>query len=101
MGKYPNTYVYTKNLAEQILKKEKPSNMTLTIVRPSIVGSSYSYPVPGWVDNISASGAIFLFAGLGVLKHLNGKENIIGDNVPVDYVSDFTIAVGALKARTN
>ena len=74
--------------------------MTLTIIRPSIVGCSYYYPMPGWLDSVSASAAIFLFAGLGILKHLNGNKHIIGDNVPVDFVSDFTIVVAAVKANT-
>ena len=100
LGKFPNTYVFTKNLSEKILQASKPENMTVTIIRPSIVGCSYIFPMPGWLDSISASAAIFLFAGLGILKHLNGRKEIIGDNIPVDFVADFCIVVAAGKANS-
>lgn len=41
--------------------------MTITIVRPSIVGSTWKEPFKGWVENISASTAVFTFVGLGIV----------------------------------
>lgn len=37
--------------------------MTITIVRPSIVGSACKEPFKGWVENLSASSAVFTFIG--------------------------------------
>jgi thioester reductase-like protein len=40
LGNYPNTYTFTKSMAERILKKKR-GDLPLTIVRPSVVGASY------------------------------------------------------------
>lgn len=48
----PNTYTFTKNLAEYLIVdmlKDHP----VAIVRPSIVGASWREPVKGWVDNFN------------------------------------------------
>ena len=47
LGPLPNTYVFTKGLVERILKKRKPQNMTISIVRPSIIGASFRDPYAG------------------------------------------------------
>lgn len=44
--------------------------MCVTIVRPSIVGSTYKEPFKGWVENIAASTAVFTFIGLGISNNL-------------------------------
>ena len=49
IGNYPNTYTYTKWLSERLLQKRRPKNMTLTIIRPTIVTVSARDPMPGWV----------------------------------------------------
>ena len=71
-------------------------SVPLAIVRPSIVGGSAREPVPGWVDVISAAGAVYLSVGLGVLKFLPGSEHHMADVVPVDYVTN--IILGAIPA---
>ena len=45
IDKYPNTYTFTKALAEHLIKKES-ENIPIMIVRPSIVSSSISDPFP-------------------------------------------------------
>lgn len=45
IGNKPNTYTYTKQLAEDLLIKEG-SSMPLAIVRPSIVGAAWKEPIP-------------------------------------------------------
>ena len=88
-------------MVERILKKIKPDNFTLTILRPSIIGSSWRDPFIGWVDSISAAGAVMLLGGLGIIRHLEGKATNIGDMIPVDFVVDWIIAAGACYANTN
>ena len=66
--------------------------MPLAIVRPSIVGCSAVEPVPGWVDCITAAGAVYVAVGLGVLKFLPGTAQTIADVVPVDYVVNAILA---------
>ena len=67
MGKFPNTYTFTKNLSERILKMKK-ENFTITIARPSIIGSSNRDPITGWVDTVSAGGALYFLGGLFSIK---------------------------------
>ena len=56
---YPNTYTFSKNLAEQIVAS-KCKDMPVAIVRPSIIGASLEEPCPGWIENISALTGIFI-----------------------------------------
>lgn len=57
--------------------------------------------MPGWIDSLVASSAIYFFVGLGLLKTLNGDIQLIGDQVPVDYVADFIIVTAAYQACRN
>jgi hypothetical protein len=54
LGNCPNTYTYTKALAEQLLE-EQCGTVPLAIVRPSIVTAALKEPVPGWVDNYNGA----------------------------------------------
>ena len=47
----PNSYTYTKALAEQICESYK-NQIPITIVRPSIVTGSEKEPITGWCDNV-------------------------------------------------
>lgn len=71
---------------------EKRGNMPLVICRPSIIGSCWKEPVPGWVDVISAAGAVYMSVAFGVLKFLPGDEKSIADIVPADYVVNAMLA---------
>ncbi len=81
-----------------MLSKLRPKGFPLTIVRPSIVGASLSEPIPGWIDSIVASAAIYFFSGLGLIKTLYGDENLIGDQIPVDTVVNFILVAAAFNA---
>lgn len=48
----PNTYTFTKGLAEQAVK-DFSDRLPVVIYRPSIVVSSLDEPMPGWVDNFN------------------------------------------------
>jgi hypothetical protein len=66
LGKYPNTYTYTKSLCERLLKKRQ-GGVPLCIVRPAIINTSVAEPFPGWIDKIAAASAFFLLVGLGII----------------------------------
>ena len=54
LGIHPNTYTYTKRLAEILVRNEyNNGTLPVCIVRPSIVTPSYIEPVPGWVDSLN------------------------------------------------
>ena len=45
IGKRPNTYTYTKALAEYVVQQEQ-DKLNIGIIRPSIVGASWQEPFP-------------------------------------------------------
>ena len=93
LGCYPNTYTFSKALAEHlIIGRAAARGVRLTIVRPTIVGAALAEPFPGWTDAVSAVGAIVLFVGIGLLRHVYGKPITRPDVVPVDYVASGVIA---------
>lgn len=54
LGKYPNTYSYTKSLSEGLVNEASKYLPTL-IVRPSIVIPTWREPIPGWTDNLNGN----------------------------------------------
>jgi hypothetical protein len=71
------------------------------LLRPSIIGASWREPVPGWVDNVSAAGSVFLTVGLGISTLLQGQPTGIGDLIPVDMVVSHVLASAvAISGRT-
>jgi len=96
---FPNTYTFTKSMTERILKKRK-GDIPITIIRPAIIGSSWEEPLPGWVDTISAAGALYFLGSIGLLKFVQGRAENIGDQIPVDFVSDTIIVAAAAYAKS-
>lgn len=45
IGERPNTYTYTKALAEYMVQQEA-GDLNVAIIRPSIVGASWKEPFP-------------------------------------------------------
>lgn len=45
IAKHPNTYTYTKALAEYLVQQEA-GDLNVAIIRPSIVGASWKEPFP-------------------------------------------------------
>ena len=70
-------------------------------MRPSIIGCSYRDPTPGWVDTVSAGGALILFSGLGIIRFLPGNLDKVADHIPVDFVADFIIVAASFTAQKN
>ncbi|KAK9745171.1 Male sterility protein [Popillia japonica] len=87
---YPNTYAFTKSLAEGIVKHES-KGLPLVVVRPSIVISTYHDPTPGWVDNIYGTTLTVQLVALGVLRTFH---------LPADLVVN-TIILAAWEAANN
>ncbi len=74
---YPNTYTFTKSLAEKTILKRR-GTLPTCIVRPSMVGATNKEPFVGWTDSLSAIGAPLTFGGIGIYKYQigNGESNI-------------------------
>jgi fatty acyl-CoA reductase len=96
IGNFPNTYTFTKNLAEKSLFKKK-GNLQCVLFRPSIIASSVAEPFPGWTDSLSAAGGLTLMSSLGLINYIkisSGGSNRL-DMVPVDIVSNGIIVATA------
>ena len=83
---HPNTYTYTKCLAEHLLSQRRGS-VPLAIVRPSIISAAWADPKPGWIDSNAAFAGCLLYTGLGLVKVWEANPNVRLDVVPVDQVS--------------
>lgn len=99
LGQYPNTYTFTKNLCERLMKRRR-GDLPLCIVRPAIINTSYQEPAPGWIDSIAAMAALQLFVGLGIIKEIRGNMKKITDTIPVDVVVATIIVATAYSAKT-
>ncbi|XP_067616071.1 putative fatty acyl-CoA reductase CG5065 [Eurosta solidaginis] len=84
-GPHPNTYTFTKSIAEQIVNEYK-HYIPIVIVRPSIVTAAHREPYPGWIDNIQGITGIMMEIGKGTISSILGDKDIICDIIPVDFV---------------
>jgi alcohol-forming fatty acyl-CoA reductase len=79
----PNTYTFTKALAEQVVDDNK-DELPLILFRPSIVISTMKDPFPGWVDNFNGPVGLLIGSGLGILRTMYCNPDNIADFTPVD-----------------
>lgn len=89
-GKHPNTYTFTKGLAEKLIM-EKGAGLPIAIVRPSIVCGAYQEPFPGWVDNVCGVTGIMMEIGRGTIRSIVCNDELTVDVIPVDFVVDTLI----------
>jgi 1-acyl-sn-glycerol-3-phosphate acyltransferase/nucleoside-diphosphate-sugar epimerase len=89
---FPNTYTFTKCLAELFIKKEIHSydgtnvdRIDFKIIRPSIITVSNLVPYPGWFKGFAAYLGVGALIISSVFKYWNVDNNKI-NVVPVDYV---------------
>lgn len=83
MGNYPNTYIYTKRLAEVLVEREY-GKLPICIVRPTVVLPTYGDPFPGWVDSMNGIVGVFIAGGKGVLRSMLCDPEVMLDFIPVD-----------------
>lgn len=92
IGNRPNTYTFTKSLAEHVLLQEV-ENFPIAIFRPSIIGAALKEPYEGWIDNFNGPSGLFVAAGKGVLRSMIGDFNAVADLIPVDYCANMMLAI--------
>ena len=93
LGPRPNTYTYTKALAEWLLVKSA-RDLPVVICRPSIVVASWREPFGGWIDNVNGPTGIVLGAGKGLIRSMSAESDYVADLVPVDQVINLVITLG-------
>ncbi|XP_017102762.2 fatty acyl-CoA reductase wat-like [Drosophila bipectinata] len=90
-GSFPNTYTYTKALAEDVVLRES-EGLPISVFRPAIITATWKDPVAGFIDNLYGPTAIGFGSGRGVLRLTNFKRNHRGNIVPVDFCANLILA---------
>jgi long-chain acyl-CoA synthetase len=81
---WPNTYTFTKSIAESLIAK-LGADLPIAVVRPSIVETSTHDPFEGWNEGVNTSAPISYLLGTFFRQMpSNGKKCL--DIIPVDLV---------------
>lgn len=91
---HPNTYTYSKRLAETLIADEY-ATMPCAIARPSIVTPAWQEPLPGWVDSLNGPVGLIVGAGKGVIRSMHCNGSYHAEVIPVDLAINALIAIGA------
>jgi alcohol-forming fatty acyl-CoA reductase len=94
LGYVPNTYSFTKSLAEAVVFDAIDKGLPGVIMRPSIVTPIYKDPLPGWNDNQNGPSGLLIAAGRGILRTSWIDQKSYGDFVPADFVAN-SLIIGA------
>lgn len=85
LGPWPNTYTFTKALAEKEIRVNA-NGVPVGIFRPAIVTSTCKEPLKSWVDNMYGPTGVAVGSGTGILRTLQCDGSVTADIVPVDAV---------------
>ncbi len=89
-----DTYTFTKWLGEQLLIQGL-DKQNLTILRPSIIESAVSSPLPGWVEGVKVADALIYAYAKGRVSIFPGEDSGILDVIPVDLVANSAMMCSA------
>ena len=90
---WPNTYTFTKSLAESMIAK-RGAGLPIAIVRPAIVETSVAKPFRGWNEGINTSASLSYLLGTA-FRQLPSNERKRLDIIPVDAVCAGMTLIGA------
>ncbi len=91
---FSDSYAMTKAMAESAMV-ELRGDVPLSIVRPSIIESSWAEPFPGWIRGFRMAEPVIIGFGRGLLKDFPGSPEGVLDTIPVDLVVATLIGVAA------
>jgi fatty acyl-CoA reductase len=95
---WPNTYTFTKSLAESLIIKYG-TGLPVAIVRPAIVETSVAKPFQGWNEGINTSASLSYLLGT-YFRQLPTNERKRLDIIPVDAVcTGMTLIAAAVVER--
>jgi len=93
---WPDNYTFTKAMGERAVEELAAEHgAALSIVRPSIIESSYEHPFPGWIEGFKMAEPIILAYGRGTIPEFPGIPEGIVDIIPADYVVNAMLAAAA------
>ncbi|KAH0951795.1 hypothetical protein HN011_007988 [Eciton burchellii] len=85
IGDWPNTYTYTKAVAEDTVR-QYGTGIPICIIRPAIVTSTSTEPISGWTNNLYGAIGIVMGSAMGLLHTMHCNPEYSAQIVPVDYV---------------
>ncbi len=93
---WPDNYTFTKAMGERAVEElAAERGAPLSIVRPSIIESSYAHPFPGWIEGFKMAEPIILAYGRGTIPEFPGIPEGIVDIIPADFVVNAMLAAAA------
>jgi alcohol-forming fatty acyl-CoA reductase len=93
---WPDNYTFTKAMGERAVEEVAAEHgAPLSIVRPSIIESSYYHPFPGWIEGFKMAEPIILAYGRGNIPEFPGIPEGIVDIIPADFVVNAMLAAAA------
>jgi hypothetical protein len=90
---WPNTYCFTKSLAESLIAK-LAADLPVAVVRPSITETSTRDPFLGWNEGVNTSAPLSYLLGT-FFRQLPTNERKCLDLIPVDLVVRGTMLIAA------
>jgi alcohol-forming fatty acyl-CoA reductase len=91
---WPDAYAMTKALGEKALGENR-GEVPVSIVRPAIIESAWSEPVPGWIRGFRMAEPVIISYARGLLEEFPGVPEGTVDVIPVDLVVGAIVAVAA------
>ncbi len=91
---WPDAYAMTKALGEKALGENR-GDVPVSIVRPAIIESAWSEPVPGWIRGFRMAEPVIVSYARGLLSQFPGVPEGTVDVIPVDLVVGAICAVAA------
>lgn len=88
----PNNYTFVKALAEHLVNEQRPNNVPIAIVRPSIVFPTYEEPAPGWIDSFQGTSSLITLGALGLMRMMDMEGSTKPCIIPVDMFCNSLIA---------
>ena len=91
---WTDVYTFTKALGERVVA-DLGADIEVSVVRPSIVESSWLHPYPGWIEGFKMAEPLILAYGKGELPEFPASPDAVIDIVPCDHVVNAILAVCA------
>ncbi|XP_020214058.1 fatty acyl-CoA reductase 3 [Cajanus cajan] len=95
---WPNTYVFTKAMGEMLVEQLK-GNLSVVIIRPTIVTSTFKEPFPGWAEGVRTIDSLAVAYGKGKLTCFLGDLKAIVDVIPADMVVNAILVATVAHAK--
>ncbi|KAF8653986.1 hypothetical protein HU200_062127 [Digitaria exilis] len=96
---WSNTYVFTKAMGEMALELHRGADMAVVIMRPSIITSVMSDPVPGWMQGTRTIDTFIIGYAKQTLSSFLADLGMVMDVIPGDMVVNAVLAAAVAHSE--